>query len=123
MDRKFVVIAAVMLVLSASVIAPLAGAKGHEGRGERGEFREKGFEKGEGWRIRGGDWDRWHGGGGISYYGGYGGYYPSYTYVQPVPYPVYVPANFGGDQGACYQACVNSGQYSPAQCGQWCYYA
>ena len=38
-------------------------------------------------------------------------------------YPAFLPAYYGGDQGACYQACVNSGQYSPAQCGQMCYYA
>lgn len=125
MDWKCAAIIVVMLMLGASLIAPVALAKG-EGRGERGERGEfhgdgaKGFERGEGVRIHGGDWDRWHGG---SWGGYYGGYNPSYTYVQPVAYPVYLPANFGGDQGACYQACVNSGQYGPAQCGQWCYYA
>jgi hypothetical protein len=126
MDWKCAAIIVVALILCASLIAPMAMAKGDDGRGERGEHKEfrgegaKGFELGESWRIHGGDWDRWHG---ESRGGVYGGYYPAYTYVQHVACPVYIPANFGGDQGACYQACVNSGQYSPAQCGQWCYYA
>jgi hypothetical protein len=77
---------------------------------------------GKGWR--GGKWDKdWDDRGkwDKDWYRGGGGY--PYPIAYPVAYPVYVPAQFGGDQGACYQACVNSGRYSPAECGQWCYYA
>lgn len=113
MDWKIAVIITLALVLSASLLAPVAMANG----------------KGEGkWHGKGGDWRRseWQGG----YWDrdrGWAVNYPVYSnpypVAYPVAYPVYVPANFGGDQGACYQACVNSGRYSPAQCGQMCYYA
>ena len=102
------------IMLSVSAIAMQAVANGDDwGKGWRGGKWDKDWDKGK--------WDKdWYRGGGdypvISQ-----GY--SYPVAYPAPYPVYVPANFDGDQGACYQACVNSGQYSPSQCGQMCYYA
>ncbi len=99
MDWKCVAVIMVAMMLGASLIAPVALAKG------------------EGLRIHSNDLDRWQGGilGGF-----YGDNY--HAYVQPLASTVYVSDNFGGDQGACYQACVNSGEYSRAECGQMCYY-
>ena len=120
MNWKCAAIVVIALILCAGLLAPVAAAK-KEGRGE---FREEAREHGR--FVSHVDGNRFYGG--SSYYG-VGGYYPAYSYPAaypvsyPVAYPVFVPANFGGDQGACYQACVNSGQYSPAQCGQMCYYA
>ena len=53
---------------------------------------------------------------GFSSFGG--GFYPWWGAGYGYPYN---PAPYGGNQGACYQSCLNSGQYSPAQCGQMCY--
>lgn len=103
--RKCGAIFVLAMVLGVSVLAMPAAANGDDWK--------------KGWP--GGKWDKdWY-----RYGGGYPGFAPGYSYpvAYPVAYPVYVPAQFGGDQGACYQACVNSGRYPPAQCGQWCYYA
>jgi hypothetical protein len=64
------------------------------------------------------DLARWHGH--MNYWGGG---IPAYGYNYPAAYPAFAVANYGGNQGACYQACVGSGQNSPAQCGQMCYTA
>ncbi len=134
-DWRCLVVIAVALVLGAILLAPLADARG--GGGARvGGFGggmggrsfagagARGFEHGGVFNDRGVAWHdndlaRWHGH--WNYWGGGG--VPLYGSGYPAAYPVYVPANYGGNQGACYQACVSSGQYSPAQCGQMCYTA
>lgn len=111
MDWRFAVVMAV-LVTGVIALSMPAAANGDDWR--------KGWPGGK-WDKDWDKWDKWDKGRGR----GFpvippGGPYPA---AYPVPYPVYVPANFGGNQGACFQACVNSGQYHPAQCGQMCYYA
>jgi hypothetical protein len=143
-DWKCFAVIAIVLVLGASLLAPVAAARGGGGGGRGGGFGggfgggigggigggargfagdgARGFDRGIGtFNDRGVAWHdndlaRWHG-----HWNYWGGGVPEYGYGYPAAYPVYVPTNYGGDQGACYQACVSSGQYSPAQCGQMCY--
>jgi hypothetical protein len=129
-DWKCIVVIAIALVLGASLLVSLAAARCGGGRG--GEMGERGFagegdrgfvqgagvggfdDRGVTWHDN--DWDWWNGN-----WNSWGGGFPWYGNNYPAAYPVFVPANYGGNQGACYQACVNSGQYSHAQCGQMCY--
>jgi hypothetical protein len=135
MDWKCLVVIVIALILGASLLAPLAAARGGgvgRGGGFGGGIGSRGFA-GEGARGFGGgigtfgdrgvnwhdnDLARWHG-----HWNSWGGVYPGYGYNYPAAYQTFIPVNYGGNQGACYQACVSSGQYSPAQCGQMCYTA
>jgi hypothetical protein len=150
-DWKCVTVIIIAFILGASLLAPLATAARVGGGGRAGGFGGGGHIGGFGGGIgdrsfagagRGGfdrvgpgigdrdinwhgnDWDlnRWHGH--LNYWGGgFPAYGSAYGYGYPAAYPVFVPANYGGNQGTCYEACVNSGQYSPSQCGQMCYTA
>ena len=118
MAWKCLALIVISLMLSAAVLALPAAANGDDrGKGWHGDKWDKDWGKWDRDRDRG-----WFYGDGRGGFPVIAGGYP-YPVAYPVGYPVYVPANFGYDQGACYQACVNSGQYSPEMCGRMCYYA
>ena len=88
MDWKCVAVIMVAMMLGASLIAPVALAKG------------------EGLRIHSNDRDRWQGG----ILGGFYGEIITPT-VQPLVSRVHARTTSGGDEGACYQACAQLGEY------------